>query len=487
MRSAPPQADKLGVYHLFLASEGFPLNEKGSRKEGGADPLRFCLGVGKLTECIDNPSWDQFQWLRTQHHVILAEKGGSPPDMSAIYLWQYTDITAFCTPLPCSPKRSCVTWNTLIQPAEQFYPAHRWKGISPSYPGQPIEVQQVAAKARDLEALRTAASRTAATLAANDCLRRFGLAASEVAVGKDNVEQVMLAFLPMWAPFEHESTDSNIIHLACDLFVQETRLLMIHDCTITDPLQALAPGVSRAVLAVQREGSGSVVYHLHSTLHLSHIGTLLIACAMAALPQPVRVYPAASVVAFWQKCGFSKVSSGSSELRDDVLEWSAHAAPTIECVSQKVAERVPQTGADAIIQVQMPQPPMDSLIGALVIAARSGPGSKDSPWNLLILGLGSAATNLLVSALVSVQPSSPLELGVWHDGEMQVLLQTYSCNRVQSVSEFDQSVSDRGAFLSCIAICARVGATEVSRALRRISPSGVCALPICSFVSPASA
>ena len=157
MRSAPPQADKLGVYHLFLASEGFPLNEKGSRKEGGADPLRFCLGVGKLTECIDNPSWDQFQWLRTQHHVILAEKGGSPPDMSAIYLWQYTDITAFCTPLPCSPKRSCVTWNTLIQPAEQFYPAHRWKGISPSYPGQPIEVQQVAAKARDLEALRTAA------------------------------------------------------------------------------------------------------------------------------------------------------------------------------------------------------------------------------------------------------------------------------------------------------------------------------------------
>jgi hypothetical protein len=29
---------------------------------------------------------------------------------------------------------------------------------------------------------------------------------------------------------------------------------------------------------------------------------LLIACAMAALPQPVRVYPAANVVEFWQKC-----------------------------------------------------------------------------------------------------------------------------------------------------------------------------------------
>jgi hypothetical protein len=83
---------------------------------------------------------------------------------------------------------------------------------------------------------------------------------------------------------------------------QETHLLIVHNGKIADPLQALAPEVGRAVLAVQREGSGSVVYHLHSTLHLSHIGMLLIACAMAALPQPVRVYPAANVVEFWQKC-----------------------------------------------------------------------------------------------------------------------------------------------------------------------------------------
>ena len=83
----------LGGYHLFLASEGFPLNQAGTI--GGKGPLRFCLGVGKLTGFTCNPSWDQFRSLQTQHHVILAEKGGRPPDMSRICLWEYADVTAF--------------------------------------------------------------------------------------------------------------------------------------------------------------------------------------------------------------------------------------------------------------------------------------------------------------------------------------------------------------------------------------------------------
>ena len=235
--------------------------------------------------------------------------------------------------------------------------------------------------------------------------------------------------------------------------------------------------MGRALLAVQREGSGSVVYHLHSTLHLSHIGMLLIACAMSALPQPVRVYPAASVVAFWQKCGFHKVVTGSSKLGDDAFEWKANAALTTEGVLQKVATKVPRTGADAIFLVQPRAPSLQptathsqlSLLSALVIAARSGPGPKDSPWNLWVHGLGDGATKLLVSDLT--EASSPLGLRVWHDSSLDL---------------FEQSVSNIGEFLSCIAISARNGAKEISRVLKRISPSGVCALPICSVVSLAS-
>ena len=72
-------------------------------------------------------------------------------------------------------------------------------------------------------------------------LASFELTVSEVAVDANNMEQVMLAFLPMWVPFEHESTDLTIIKLACDLRVQETHLLIIHNDKIADPLQALAP------------------------------------------------------------------------------------------------------------------------------------------------------------------------------------------------------------------------------------------------------
>jgi hypothetical protein len=182
---------------------------------------------------------------------------------------------------------------------------------------------------------------------------------------------------------------------------------------------------------------------------------LLIACAMAALPQPVRVYPAANVVEFWQKCGFYKVVTVSSKLRDDVFEWRADAALTIESVLLKVAKKVPQTGADAIFQVQPPAPSLQPtathsqllVLRALVIAARSGPGPKDSPENLLILGLGYDTTNLLVSALN--EPSSLLELGVWHDSslsdrEMPATFMHPStiCGRVRTIG-----VSERGAFL----------------------------------------
>ena len=124
----------LGGYHLFLASEGFPLNQAGTI--GGKGPLRFCLGVGKLTGFTCNPSWDQFRSLQTQHHVILAEKGGRPPDMSRICLWEYADVTAFREPLPCSPKRGPVVFNTLIRPDKAHYPEHQWPISSPSYPGQ---------------------------------------------------------------------------------------------------------------------------------------------------------------------------------------------------------------------------------------------------------------------------------------------------------------------------------------------------------------